>query len=181
MSLLVIRVAVRLLVIPRRGPYLIANEVMPAGDFEPIPEATSKLKKLDQYVSNDVSSFYQLMKQTHCRMVVVDTRIDDSHLGALAQGPLLVQLVHTSHVVDGVVLVDDVAVEKQLRLARSQEELTRRPGLVDNVQSLEQVRVGLRRLNRTSVEDLALEDLEDSAAVIIRDILGGGRGINVLG
>jgi hypothetical protein len=90
------------------------------------------------------------------------------------------QLVHTRHVVDGVVLVDNVAVKQQLRLAGSQEELPRRPGLVDDVQGLEQIRVGLGCLDRASVEDLALEDLEDSAAVIVRDVLGCDRGIKIL-
>lgn len=51
-------------------------------------------------------------------MIIIDTSIDDSHLGPLAQDALLVQLIHARHVMDGVVLVDNVAVEQQLRLAR---------------------------------------------------------------
>lgn len=113
-------------------------------------------------------------------MIIIDTSIDDSHLGSLTQDALLVQLIHACHVMDGVVLVDNVAVEQQLRLARPQEELPGRPGFVDDVQGLEQIRVGLGCLDRASVEDLALEDLEDPAAMIFCDVLGCDRGIKIL-
>jgi hypothetical protein len=53
-ALLVIWVAIRLLVISRRRPQLVANEVIAAGDLEAPTEATSKLRVTYQYMSHDV-------------------------------------------------------------------------------------------------------------------------------
>lgn len=106
-------------------------------------------------------------------MAIVHASVDDGHLGALTQDALLMQLIHARHVMDGVVLVYDVAVKQRLRLSRSEEELARRPRLVDDVKGLEQVGVGLVRLDCAPVKDVAIKDLKDLTTVALRNLLGG--------
>lgn len=62
-ALLVIGVAIRLLVISRRRPQLVANEVMAARDLEAITETAPKLGVPYQYAYRDVP--YIISPSTH--------------------------------------------------------------------------------------------------------------------